>query len=97
MEAKCPKCENTSFSIIKRDDKLFCYVACDECGCVVGILEDIDFNKKYKKIIQNHGFFEGRINELESKLKELEQQNKLITEISELTNNTVNQILKKIK
>ena len=24
MEAKCPKCESIDFSIVKREDKLFC-------------------------------------------------------------------------
>lgn len=74
MEAKCPKCENTSFQIVKREDKLFCYVCCKECGTVIGVLEDIDFKKRYDKIINNHVFFERKINDLEEKLDKLTKE-----------------------
>lgn len=53
MGAKCPKCESMDFSIVKREDKLFCYVACKKCGTVVGVLEDVDFKERYKTIIEN--------------------------------------------
>lgn len=85
MEPKCPSCGESGFSIIKREDQIFCYVCCDSCGCIVGVLEDIDFNKRYNKIIQNHGFFEAKIDEIQEKLdlilkkdKEISEQNQIL-------------------
>lgn len=104
MSAKCPKCEGTEFSIEQREDKVFCYVVCNKCSSIVGVLENIDFKKKnstdttrYDKIIQNHGFFENRINQLENELKELKRQNNTVLEMVEITNNNVYKILKNVR
>lgn len=61
--AKCPKCENDKFKIEKRKDKLYCYVVCSECNTLVGVLEDIDFNKRLNLIINNQCGIDRLINE----------------------------------
>lgn len=96
MDAKCPKCENTSFTIVKREDKIYCYVVCKECESIVGVLEDIDLKKHNEHVIRNHGFFENRINQLENELNELKNQNKIILEMVEVINNNTYKLLKKV-
>lgn len=81
MDAKCPKCEGLEFGIKKREDGIFCYVTCKECGSVVGVLEDVDFQKHHNRVIKNHGFFEKRINDLEEQIKEISDKNKEIFNI----------------
>jgi len=66
--SKCPKCENETFSVDTETNKTIAFVRCAECESIVGTLENIDFRKWYDKIISNHGFFENRINEIESKM-----------------------------
>lgn len=67
--AKCPKCENDKFKIEKREDKLYCYVVCSECNTIVGVLEDIDFNKRLNIIINNQRVLDGLINEKHNNLE----------------------------
>lgn len=83
MDAKCNKCEGTKFSIKSREDKKFCYVICDNCGTVMGVLEEIDFKKHNDNVIKKHGFFERRINELEEDLNKIKKSNNEIFELVE--------------
>ena len=90
------KCENTKFEIQKREDELFVYVICAECGTVIGVLEDIDFKWHNNKVINNHVFIERRINELEEKIKYVDKENRHIIEMVENLSNAVGHILEKI-
>lgn len=99
MEQVCPKCGKSKFSIVKRDDKTFCYVCCDSCGCVVGTLEDIDFKKeiktagnRYDKVIRNHAFFESRLNEMQEKIEKIEKMSENIIEQNEIISNQVDML-----
>lgn len=81
MEGKCPKCESTQFELQVKKEQNFCLVCCKECGTVIGALESLDVHKesqtmtnRYNRIIKNHGFFESRINQLESKLNDIKKQ-----------------------
>lgn len=78
MNAKCSKCGEENFSIKKRDDQLYCYIICSNCGTVAGVLEDIDFKKHHDKVIQNHVFFEKRIKELEEQIKKIDSRDQEI-------------------
>ena len=86
-----------NFTIIKRDDKSFCYVACKECGTVVGVLEDIDFKERLKMIISNQEGVDRHITQLEMKIEELARENKELHEYVEHTNSIVCQINNKIR
>lgn len=97
MEPICPKCGKSGFSIVKRKDQLFCYVCCDSCGCVVGVLEDIDFKKHYDKIIQNHGFFEAKIGDIEEELNRVLKKDKEIEEQNEIVLGHTSKILNRLK
>ena len=97
MVAKCPKCEATEFSIVKREDKMFCYVACKKCETIVGVLEDIDFNERHNIIIANEQGIDRHITQLEMKVESLAKENKELREITENTNAIVCQISKKIR
>ena len=91
MDAKCVKCEKTEFQIKKREDQLFVYIICSECGTVAGVLEDIDFKEQHNKLIKNHVFFENRINELEKQIKHIEKNNKEVLEIVQWIANKITQ------
>lgn len=81
MEGKCPKCESNQFELQVKKEQKFCLVCCKECGTVIGALETLDvqsesktMTERYNKIINNHGFFERRINQLENELNEIKNQ-----------------------
>lgn len=97
MVAKCPKCESTDFSIVKREDKLFCYVACKKCGAVIGVLEDIDFKERYKTIIDNQQGVDRHIAQFELMLDKIINENKESHDIAEHTNAIVCQMSKKLR
>lgn len=85
--AKCPKCENDTFKIEKREDQIYCYVVCEKCNTVVGVLEDIDFKKHNNAIskdlklsIQNECGLDRLINEKTEGLKT--QLNKNYSELN---------------
>lgn len=92
--AKCPKCENGSFNIEKRKDTAYCYVVCNKCNTIVGILEDIDFKEHSAHVIRNHGFFEKRINDLEEKLTAAEKREKEMLEMIEYIVNKIDRNVK---
>ncbi len=68
VTSKCPTCSNTSFEVVqhtpknsnftlsmpKNSNSTFLFVQCDECGSVVGVLENNDvaglLDKLLKKI-----------------------------------------------
>lgn len=69
------------------------YVACKECGTVVGVLEDIDFKERLKTIISTQQGVDRHITQLEMKIEELARENKYV----EHTNSIVCQINNKIR
>ena len=97
VEAKCPKCEKTEFSIVKREDKKFCYVSCKGCGTIVGVLEDIDFNVRGKTIIDNQNAIDRHISALESKIEDMEAERNDIKDIIENIHSMVYGISKKVR
>lgn len=97
MEAKCPKCESMDFSVVKREDKLYCYVACKNCGTVVGVLEDVDFKERYKTIIGNQQGIDRHIAQLEMMLEKEIKKNKELHDIIEHTNAVVCQMSNKLR
>lgn len=63
---------------------------------VIGVLEDVNFNKRYETITQNQNGIDRHITRLEMKIDELEKENKDIREIVENIESIVYQISKKI-
>lgn len=78
--SKCPKCNNSEFSIDTKTYSSIAFVKCTECESVVGVLENIDFNTKFNLITNNQTGLERLINirtdEIKSEIrKELNEQN----------------------
>lgn len=96
METKCPKCEATDFSVIKNQDHTYCLVTCKNCGTVVGVLEDVDFKERFKTTIANQQGIDRHISMLESKIEDLEAEQKNIRDMIENTYSLVFNINKKI-
>lgn len=76
--SKCGQCENDTFGIKKLEHGLFALVQCKECGNVVGALEDIDFNERFKTIINNQigldRLLNMKIDEVKSKQDEYDEK-----------------------
>ncbi|QNG59427.1 hypothetical protein H4O14_16745 [Bacillus sp. PAMC26568] len=91
--AKCPKCENDSFKIVKDESNKICFVQCIECESAIGVLEDVDFKDSYKTIKEKLNLITNnqtglerviniRTNEIKSELKkELGEQHDKINYI----------------
>lgn len=93
--AKCPKCENDTFKIEKREDKNFCYVICEKCNTTIGVLEDIDFKERLNNIVNNQvklqGFINEKTNDLDCKVdKRYKELNDKLDEIWSLLKRIIN-------
>lgn len=84
LKATCDKCGCSEFSIRTRDDGACRYLACDICGNVIGVLDNVDLNKEFEKLQSNDDFLMKKVTYLENKLIDIENQNKHLIELVEI-------------
>lgn len=80
MNAKCSKCGETNFSIVKSEYGYNAYrsVICSKCGTIAGVLPDANINDNQNIIIKNQGVLDNRFNVLEEKIKQISGSNEQI-------------------
>lgn len=75
----CPKCGHDKFELGDSNWKNAKLLQCADCGSVLSVIEDLDFEEKFNKVYINQNILENNMNlkseEIKSIVKNLNEKN----------------------